>query len=88
MAHYRIGETRIRLAVQFGQTEEFFGPLGSKFDHRHGWAATRIFLKRNLQVFELQTQHGAFSVHRKDTERVEQTHLNTLKTQMELFLLC
>ena len=54
------------------QTEELFGPFGSKFNHRDGWASTRILLKGGLQVLELETQQGVSSVHGKESLGIEQ----------------
>jgi hypothetical protein len=64
----REGETEIALAVQFGQTEEFFGPFGSKFNHRDGWASTRVLLKGDLQVLELHAQQSVPPVHSEQSE--------------------
>lgn len=39
-------------------------------------------------MLELKTQEGALSMHGKQTQSVEQTHLDALESQCEPHLLC
>lgn len=49
-------------AIQFGYSEKFLSPFGSKLDQRDGWASTRVLLEGDDQVLELKTQQGTSPV--------------------------